>query len=89
MEQTTEPYIIALVFHNEHTPAAKVSSVISQSAVSADRCRVINDNTVVLSCPGVSSRLNRPQQPICHADDDRQPVTTICREVVMLLTCTD
>jgi len=31
---------------------------------------VINDNTVVLSCPGVRSRANRPQQPICHADDD-------------------
>ena len=78
-----------LVFYDEHALAAKVSSVISQLAVSADRCRVINDNTVVLSCPGVRSRPNRPQQPICHADDDRQRVTTIGREVVKLLTCTD
>ena len=70
-----EPYNYnSTTIHEEHTLAAKVSSVIPQSAVSAvsaDRCRVINDNTVVLSCPGLSSRPNRPQLPICHADDDR------------------
>jgi len=75
MKQTKEPYIIALLSRvpSSSTSVQRRCHLWSLSRHSADRCRVINDNTAVLSpyhAHHWRSRANRPQQPICHADDD-------------------